>query len=177
MQSSVPGASGFALTSVPAMDMPVKDVSAKDKGTMTNPWLWRYDRVIASDPTVARQVLDEMLSQLEVQHWQQRDIFAVHLATEEALVNAIHHGNGSDTRKNVHVVCLLGGDRIHIEITDEGRGFDPSNLPDPTSADHLHAPNGRGVMLMRAFMSRVEFNACGNGVTMEKEREPRANSQ
>ena len=141
------------------------------KTAMLDPWLWHYDRVIASDPAVARQVLDEMLVQLEVRHWQQRDIFAVHLATEEALINAIHHGNGSDARKNIHVVCLLGGDRIRIEITDEGRGFDPSALPDPTCDDHLHTPCGRGVMLMRAFMSRVEFNARGNGVTMEKERE------
>ena len=138
---------------------------------MLDPWLWRYDRVIASDPVAARQVLDEVLLQLEARHWQQRDIFAVHLATEEALINAIHHGNGSDVRKNVRVVCLLGGDRIRIEITDEGRGFDPSALPDPTCDDHLHTPCGRGVMLMRAFMSRVEFNACGNCVTMEKERE------
>src|SRR5208337_1307619 len=138
---------------------------------MTHPWLWRYDRVIASDPTVARQVLDELLAQLEARHWQQRDIFAVHLATEEALVNAIQHGNLCDSQKNVHVVCLLGGDRIRIEITDEGRGFDPAKLPDPTCDDHLHTPCGRGVMLMRAFMSRVEFNARGNRVTMEKERQ------
>jgi serine/threonine-protein kinase RsbW len=137
---------------------------------MLHPWLWRYDRVIASDPTVARQVLDEMLAQLEAQQWQQRDIFAVHLATEEAMVNAIYHGNGSDARKKVHFVCLLGGDRIRIEITDEGRGFNPSVLPDPTCDDHLHTPCGRGVMLMKAFMSRVEFNNRGNGVTMEKER-------
>ena len=143
-----------------------------ETATKLDPWLWRYDRVIASDPALARQILDEMLAQLEARHWQQRDIFAVHLATEEALNNAIHHGNGSDTRKNVHVLCLLGGDRIHIEISDEGRGFDPLALPDPTCDDHLHAPRGRGVMLMRAFMSRVEFNARGNGVTMEKERDP-----
>ncbi len=134
-------------------------------------WHWRYERVISSDPTAARQVLDDMLAQLEAQHWQQREIFAVHLATEEALVNAIRHGNGFDARKNVHFVCLLGGDRIRIEITDEGRGFDPSALPDPTCDDHLHTPRGRGVMLMKAFMSRVEFNASGNRVTMEKERD------
>ncbi len=140
---------------------------------MTDPWLWRYDRMISSDPAVARQVLDEVLAQLEAKQWQQRDIFAVHLATEEALVNAIHHGNGSDARKKVHVVCLLGGNRIHIEITDEGRGFDPANLPDPTNGEHLHSPCGRGVMLMKAFMSRVEFNARGNRVTMEKERDSR----
>jgi serine/threonine-protein kinase RsbW len=137
---------------------------------MVEPWLWRYDRVIASDPAVARQVLDEMLVQLEAQRWQQRDIFAVHLATEEALVNAINHGNGADADKSVHFVCLLGGDRVRIEITDEGRGFDPAALPDCTNGDHLHVPSGRGVMLMRAFMSRVEFNDRGNAVTMEKER-------
>jgi len=142
-----------------------------------DPWLWRYDRVIASDSTMARRVLDEMLAQLEAQQWQQRDIFAVHLATEEALANAIQHGNGCDTQKNVRFVCLLGADRIHIEITDEGRGFDPSNLPDPTCDGHLHAPRGRGVMLMRAFMARVAFNARGNSVIMEKERGPRESSR
>src|SRR5208283_4251874 len=140
--------------------------------TMLNSWLWRYDRVIASDPTVARDVLDEILAQLEIRHWQQRDIFAIHLATEEALINAICHGNRSDASKKVHFVCLLGGNRIRIEITDEGRGFNPAVLPDPTCDDHLHTPRGRGVMLMKAFMSRVEFNKRGNGVTMEKERNP-----
>ncbi len=142
-----------------------------------DPWLWRYDGVIGSDPTEARRVLDEMLAQLEAQHWQQREIFAVHLATEEALVNAIRHGNGLDEKKSVHFVCLLGGDRIHIEITDEGRGFDPASLPDPTCDTHLHTPRGRGVMLMKAFMSRVEFNALGNGVTMEKERDVTENGR
>jgi hypothetical protein len=71
---------------------------------MTDRWVWLYDRVIASDTKAARQVLDEMLAQLEAQHWLQRDIFAVHLATEEALVNAIYHGNESDEAKRVHVV-------------------------------------------------------------------------
>ncbi len=99
-----------------------------------------------------------------------RDIFAVHLATEEALVNAIYHGNDSDEAKRVHVVCRLSGDRIRIEIGDEGGGFDPAALPDPTTNDQLHVPCGRGVMLMRAFMSRVEFNEHGNVVVMEKDR-------
>ncbi len=137
---------------------------------MTDRWVWLYDRVIASDTKAARQVLDEMLAQLEAQHWQQRDIFAVHLATEEALVNAICHGNESDVAKNVHVVCRLSGDRIRIEIGDEGGGFDPAALPDPTEGDQLHVPCGRGVMLMKAFMSRVEFNEHGNVVVMEKDR-------
>jgi serine/threonine-protein kinase RsbW len=137
---------------------------------MSDRWLWVYDRVIASDTKAAREALDEMLAQLESQHWQQRDIFAVHLAAEEALVNAIYHGNHSDLRKNIHLVCRLDSDHIRIEISDEGAGFDPAALPDPTTSDQLHIPCGRGVMLMRAFMSRVEFNLQGNAVIMEKDR-------
>jgi serine/threonine-protein kinase RsbW len=162
MKSVEFGTGVFALDPMAAIDM---------ETTMLDPWLWRYDCVIASDRTVARQVLDKILAQLEAEHWQQRDIFAVHLATEEALVNAIHHGNGSDKRKTVHFLCLLSADRIRIEITDQGGGFNPAALPDPTNGEHLHVPCGRGVMLMRAFMSRVEFNAMGNCVTMEKERD------
>lgn len=138
---------------------------------MSERWDWLYDRVIASDAKAARLVLDELLAQLEARQWQQRDIFAVHLATEEALVNAICHGNHSDARKNVRFVCRLNRDRIHIEISDEGRGFDPAALPDPTATDQIGVPCGRGVMLMRAFMSRVEFNPRGNAVIMEKDRE------
>ena len=164
MQADLSVVTGFALDLMATVDMEIAKI---------DPWLWCYDRVIASDSTMARRVLDEILAQLEAQHWQQRDIFAVHLATEEALANAIQHGNGCDARKNVRFVCLLGSDRIRIEITDEGRGFDPTALPDPTCDDHLHAPCGRGVMLMRAFMSRVTFNACGNGVIMEKDRAQR----
>ena len=144
---------------------------AKMNKAAPEPWVWHFDRIIASEPTRARQVLDELLSQLEGQNWHQRDIFAIHLAAEEALVNAIHHGNGSDRRKFIHVVCCLNGDRIRIEITDQGPGFDPAALPDPTHSEQIHVPCGRGVMLMRAFMSRVDFNAAGNGVVMEKVRE------
>ncbi len=141
---------------------------------MTDRSDWLYDRIIASDTKAARLVLDEMLQQLEARDWQQREIFAVHLAMEEALVNAICHGNCSDARKNVHIVCRLNSDRVRIEISDEGGGFDPAALPDPTADEQLHATCGRGVMLMRAFMSRVEFNPQGNAVVMEKDREPTA---
>jgi serine/threonine-protein kinase RsbW len=138
---------------------------------LLNSWLWRCDRMIASNPAAARQALDEILAQLEARQWPQRDVFAVHLAMEEALINAIQHGNGADAQKKIHLVCLLGVDRIRIEITDEGRGFNPAILPDPTCGDHVHAPCGRGILLMKAFMSRVEFNNRGNGVTMEKLRD------
>ena len=93
---------------------------------MSEQWIWRCDHVIPSDAAAGRQVLEELLDQLEAQHWRQHDIFSVHLAMEEALVNAIHHGNRLDAGKRVHVSCRISPDRVRVEITDEGRGFDPA---------------------------------------------------
>ena len=67
-------------------------------------------------------------------------------------------------------LCRVSPKRIRVEITDEGPGFDPDSLPDPTTPNHLGCPGGRGVLLMRAFMSRVEFRNHGNHVVLEKVR-------
>lgn len=139
---------------------------------MINNWAWRYDRVIPSDAPSARQVLNDVLGQLESHHWPQQEVFGIHLAAEEALINAIRHGNRLDPAKHIHVVCAMSDDRIRIEVVDEGSGFDPASVPDPTCPDRLHWPCGRGIMLMKAFMSSVQYNAVGNGVVMEKVRKP-----
>jgi serine/threonine-protein kinase RsbW len=133
-------------------------------------WTWQCDQVIPNDPVVGRRLVDELLRQLEMLHWKRRDIFGVHLAVDEALVNAILHGNRLDEAKRVHFCCWLSPQKVRVEITDEGPGFDPDCLPDPTDPTRLGCPRGRGVMLMRAFMSRVEFRDRGNHVVLEKER-------
>jgi len=138
--------------------------------SISQPWTWCYDRVIPTEVAAGRQVLSDVLTRLEAEHWSQHDIFSIHLAMEEALVNAIQHGNRLDRRKQVHMICCLGPDRIRIEIADDGAGFDPNTLPDPTCPEQIHSPCGRGVMLMRAFMSRVQYNAAGNRVVLEKDR-------
>ena len=101
-------------------------------------------------------------------------VWAVRTAAtfEEAIVNAIVHGNKLDPGKSVRVACLVTPNLARIEVADEGAGFDPSALPDCRLEDRLEAPNGRGVMLMRNFMTRVEYNARGNRVIMEKEQPP-----
>ncbi len=128
------------------------------------------ERMIPSETGAGAPLLQQVLDQLEKQHWVQHDIFGVHLAVEEALVNAIRHGNRLDASKQVRVACRMTPDLVRIEITDEGEGFDPSAVPDPTDPANIEAPSGRGLMLMRSFMSRVEYNDVGNEVVMEKER-------
>ncbi|HYW79039.1 MAG TPA: ATP-binding protein [Thermoguttaceae bacterium] len=133
-------------------------------------WIWRCDRTIPSDTGAGRAVLCELLGQLQACCWPEHDVFDVHLATEEALVNAIKHGNRFAPDRCVRIRCHLADDLIRIEITDEGEGFDPSEIPNPTEPDRLESPGGRGVMLMKSFMSRVEYNTRGNRVVLEKAR-------
>jgi serine/threonine-protein kinase RsbW len=72
------------------------------------------------------------------------------------------------------VICTISPDLFRIDITDEGDGFDPALVPDCTQEDRLTVPSGRGVMLMRSFMTRIEYNAKGNRVVLEKTPSPEA---
>jgi serine/threonine-protein kinase RsbW len=132
---------------------------------------WTYERTIPSDLTAGHQVLDDLLARLGKEGWDSRDIFGIRLALEEAVVNAIKHGNCHDCSKQVHVICRSMAEKIWIKISDQGQGFDPEAVPDCTDAEHIDVPNGRGIMLMRNYMNRVEYNKKGNVVEMEKLRE------
>lgn len=139
---------------------------------MTNhSWTWCIEQAIPSETGAGKAFLDELLSQLEAAQWMQHDIFGIHLAMEEALVNAIKHGNRQDASKQVHICCKLSIERLWIRIADEGPGFDPGSVADCTDLDNLDVSSGRGIMLMRSFMSRVQYNDRGNCVEMEKQRE------
>ncbi len=134
-------------------------------------WSWTLDRTIPSKRGAGRGVIDEVLGQLEQQQWSSHETFSVRMALEEAIVNAIKHGNRLDQRKKVRVICKVSPVRLWIKISDEGPGFDPGQVPDPTDPENLENPSGRGIMLMRSYMNRVEYNDTGNVVEMEKLRE------
>ena len=126
------------------------------------------DVVIPSDPAEARRVQDEIERLLRAHQASEKDIFGIRLALEEALVNAIKHGNQMDRDKKVAIVSVVRAEHFEIHITDEGNGFDPGDVPDPTAFENIERPCGRGLMLMRHYMSEVAFNARGNAVTMSK---------
>ena len=131
-------------------------------------WSWSREQRIPSDTAAGRVLLEELLDELRRQDWEEKDVFGVHLAVEEALVNAIKHGNQEDPAKQVMVQTHVSATAVKIEVTDEGGGFDPEAVPDPTDDENLEAPSGRGLMLMKSFMSSVEFNDAGNHVAMTK---------
>jgi serine/threonine-protein kinase RsbW len=124
--------------------------------------------IIPSDPAEARRIQDQIEQLLQTRLLPEQELFGIRLALEEALVNAIKHGNGMDRSKKVHVLYALHADRFEIHVTDEGSGFDPSDVPDPTAVENLERPCGRGLMLMRHYMTEVVFNDRGNSVRMSK---------
>lgn len=87
------------------------------------------------------------------------------IAVTEAVNNAIKHGNGGDSKKNVFLSLTLDENLLKFIIKDEGPGFDYGNLPDPTAPENLEKPGGRGIFLMKHLCDQVEFSE--NGKTVE----------
>jgi serine/threonine-protein kinase RsbW len=129
-----------------------------------------WEEIIPSDTAAGQSVQERIIQLLEALSYDERDVFGVRLAIEEALVNAIKHGNRMDPSKTVRITCLIAPHKIRIEIEDQGEGFLPAEVPDPTADENLERPCGRGIMLMRAFMSSIAYNASGNCVILEKHR-------
>ena len=132
----------------------------------------QFEVFIPSDTEAGQAVQERIVSRLESLEYSMRDVFGVRLALEEALVNAIKHGNGLDPDKTVRVNCLIEDDLLRVEIEDQGPGFNMSDVPDPTADENLERPCGRGIMLIKSFMTSVEYNAKGNRVVLEKIRSP-----
>lgn len=128
------------------------------------------DIQIDSDFCQAKAVEDQILSAASEYGYDDDTIFALRLSVEEALSNAIRHGNRYDVHKKVDIRYSVNSDRIELYVQDEGDGFDPSVVPDPTTPENLESPNGRGIMLMRAYMNQVEYNTRGNRLHLVKRR-------
>lgn len=97
--------------------------------------------------------------------------FALRLAMEEAIVNAFRHGHrGLPETTPVEIEFSIDAERVRVAVQDQGPGFAPDRVPDPTLDENLEAPSGRGLVLMRAYMTRIWHNEAGNRVEMELRR-------
>lgn len=114
-----------------------------------------------------------ILEQLRRCGYTKDTVFAVKLAFEEAVTNAVKHGNRKDPNKHVHLRYHVNPQRIIIMVRDEGCGFCPENIPDPTADENLERPCGRGLMLMAAYMTKIRFGEDGREVWMRKDNPAR----
>jgi serine/threonine-protein kinase RsbW len=95
--------------------------------------------------------------------FEEDDASWIELAVHEAVINAIMHGNKNAADKQVDVRFVTEQDALTVYVRDHGEGFDPGQLPDPTNADNLLNPTGRGIFYMRTFMDEVEHSIHPEG--------------
>lgn len=130
---------------------------------------------IASTLTEAKLPEKLILEEIESSGYDEDSTFAIKLALEEAMTNAVRHGNCGDAKKKVRVRYAVTSERVIICVRDEGCGFCPEEIPDPTEPDRLSLPCGRGIMLIRAYMNEVEYREEGREICMVKVNPAKSN--
>lgn len=149
---------------------------------------------LESDPALIPVLVKQLQEHLApLRHCDQTGLIRVGVALEEALVNGMYHGNlevssqlRQDDERRFHrlveerrqsatyrgrvlnVVARMSRTVAEFTVTDQGHGFDPASLPDPTDPANLETVGGRGLLLIRTFMDEVRFNATGNQIIMVK---------
>jgi len=128
----------------------------------------QFGYTIQSELSESSRIQEEIMMLLRKLGFDDEDLADLHIAMEEGLANAIKHGNQLDASKQVKIEGMVDGNMVKIEIEDEGEGFNPEEVPDPTLEENLDKPSGRGILLMRAFMDTIEYNDKGNRLRIEK---------
>jgi len=124
--------------------------------------------LIPSDLSRGREIQTRILAEVDRFHYNTDSVFAIKLALEEAIVNAIKHGNKYDESKKVYVEALIGPGQCEIQIEDEGPGFERSHVPDPTAPENLEKSSGRGILLIESYMTQVHWTHGGKRMHMIK---------
>ena len=130
---------------------------------------------IPSDINLIAPAVDKIVAQIRESHCLAGREPDVEVALFEALANAVIHGNHEQKSKSVRISCRVEPSHcVSIVVRDQGSGFDPCAVPDPTSPENLGAEHGRGILMMKAFMDEVHFEKGGTEVHMVKNCDPRA---
>lgn len=115
----------------------------------------QFEVVIQSDYESGQSIVERIMEVVSQTGFSTRDQFGIRLAVDEAVTNAIKHGNQLSPKVRIDFRKAMPG---CIEIEDEGDGFRPEDVPDCTADENLERPTGRGLMLMREFMTRIEYS-------------------
>jgi len=131
----------------------------------------RFQCTLASDYAASREIQKAILNDITRRGFNGQSVFAVQLALEEALINAIKHGNRFAAHKKVQVQAKVTNRQAEIIIEDEGNGFDRACVPDPTLLENLEKCCGRGILLIESYMSSVQWSHEGRRLRMVKKNE------
>ncbi|MAT80944.1 MAG: anti-sigma regulatory factor [Phycisphaerae bacterium] len=131
---------------------------------------WERTFDLASKRPEIDQAVGEVLEACTSHGLEEAATFAIRLSLEEAMANAMMHGNGGDESKRIILDCRIDAKQVHMIIQDEGPGFDPDMVPDPTADENLTIASGRGLALIKAFMTHVEIPRPGNRLELVFER-------
>jgi serine/threonine-protein kinase RsbW len=129
---------------------------------------------MATDMAAVRGVQDRIMAEVVRYGFDGQSQFAIKLALEEGLVNAIRHGNKFDVRKQVLVEYRVTSRELDVSIEDEGVGFERSGVPDPTLEENIEKCSGRGILLIESYMTSVRWSRGGRRLRMIKRNEPAA---
>jgi serine/threonine-protein kinase RsbW len=116
-----------------------------------------------------------ILDTMESLEYGERDLFAVRIAVEEAIANAVLHGHHGDQSMHFDISWTICQEVVKVIVCDEGRGYDAEAVPDPTADENLTLPSGRGLAMINAFMTDVKISDRGRRIemTLEKDTPPR----
>jgi serine/threonine-protein kinase RsbW len=129
---------------------------------------------VAGISSAVEDICQKLLSELQDAYFTEDDIFAVHLALEEAFTNAIKHGNKMDPAKKIKIQYKINSNKVEISVADQGNGFNPNQVPDPRTEENLYKSEGRGLLLIQSFMDQINFNKSGNCLNMIRFKGQRA---
>jgi len=116
-----------------------------------------------SNLRIVENAIDEVMTEIGIS---QENYGKILVSTLEAVNNAIMHGNRYEQDKMVDVEISFKNEKLKIKISDEGKGFVPAEVPDPTVPQNLESLNGRGIFLMSKLADEIKYSKRGNAVTM-----------
>ena len=125
-----------------------------------------FRETISTDRDQIDRVLEVCMDGLATCGHDETAVFAIRLAMEESLANAMNHGNGGDPTKSITVEFELAPGFFRASVEDQGPGFNPDSVTDPTADENLTIASGRGLALMKAFMSEIRVVPPGNRIEM-----------
>ncbi len=125
------------------------------------------EKIVPSDPDFIPAIDEFILSKINSLNLEENTLNDLSLSVSEAIANAMVHGNKLDPNKDVIVSIIISDDELVVSIKDEGEGFDPDSVPDPTMPENIMRDSGRGIHIMRSFIDKIEYNFSSEGTELK----------